>query len=258
MFTLNPRVKLHFDANLPRKLLTIISIFTIISAMKNNDEQKNLSRGHLETLTSSKLIALADEYGIDIPDDLNRQFIIAELLEFAKENAENSKYKETIKIEENGQAELSKDLPKGYNETKINVLLRNPVSLFVYWDFSEVLYKQLTVSKTPVFLKVCFFDEETSEKPEDTFDIQINFEDREQYILIPGGKKYVRVDLMQDRENVLDSVLAVSARLEIPQGSEEFRNFTPGKEQDFKPVLELSGIKSMLKNHYNNYRQSFN
>ena len=87
MFTLNPRVKLHFDANLPRKLLTIISIFTIISAMKNNDKQKNLSRGHLETLTSSQLIALADEYGIDIPDDLNRQFIIAELLEFAKENA---------------------------------------------------------------------------------------------------------------------------------------------------------------------------
>ena len=65
MFTLNPRVKLHFDATLPRKLLTIISIFTIISAMKNNDEQKNLSRGHLETLTSSQLIALADEYGID-------------------------------------------------------------------------------------------------------------------------------------------------------------------------------------------------
>ena len=44
--------------------------------MKNTSAKNRLSRNHLETLTSSQLIELADEYGIDIPDDLNRRFII--------------------------------------------------------------------------------------------------------------------------------------------------------------------------------------
>ena len=44
-----------------------------------------LSRAHLETLPTADLIALADEYGIDIPENLNRRFIIGELLEAAEE-----------------------------------------------------------------------------------------------------------------------------------------------------------------------------
>lgn len=226
--------------------------------MKKNNGQTNLSRGHLETLTSSQLISLADEFGIDIPDDLNRQFIIAELLDCFKENTENAKFRETIRITEDGQTETAQELPDGYNETKIDILLRNPVSLFVYWDFSDVLFKQLSSSNASVCLKVCFFDGADDEKPQETFDIQTGLNDREQYILIPGGKKYVRVDLIHEGAAALDSVLAVSSRIEIPSGSEEFRNLTPGKEQTFNPVLELSGIKALLKNHYNNYRQSFN
>ena len=137
-------------------------------------------------------------------------------------------------------------------------MLRNPVSLFVYWDFSESQLKQINSSRTSVYLQVSFFDDLNDEKPQDSFDIQIDYEDREQYILIPGGKKFVRVDLMQNTSNAMDAVLAVSSRLAIPELSEEFRNFQPGEELKIKPILELSGIKTMLKNHYNNYRQSFN
>ena len=158
--------------------------------MKNNSAKNKLSRSHLETLTSSQLIELADEYGIDIPDDLNRRFIIVELLEVAKEIDENLNYKETIK-ETDEAANLVTELPEGYNETKIDILLRNPVSIFVYWDFSETLYKQLVSLKTPVHLQVCFFEDLETEKPEETFDIQINYSDREQYILIPGDRKSV-------------------------------------------------------------------
>ena len=50
-------------------------------------EQNFLSRTYLETLSTADLISLADDYGIDIPDDLNRRFIIGELLEFADELA---------------------------------------------------------------------------------------------------------------------------------------------------------------------------
>ena len=44
-----------------------------------------LTRTYLETLSTSDLIALADDYGIDIPPELNRRFIIAELLEAAED-----------------------------------------------------------------------------------------------------------------------------------------------------------------------------
>ena len=47
---------------------------------------KNLTLSYLETLSSADLIALADDYGIDIPDNLNRRFIIGELLEVAQES----------------------------------------------------------------------------------------------------------------------------------------------------------------------------
>lgn len=226
--------------------------------MKKKSNQIDLSRNTLETLTSSQLIDLADEYGIDIPDNLNRQFIIEELIEVAKEIDENSNYKETIKVSDDAVNTIATELPESYNETKIDVMLRNPVSLFVYWDFSEVQLKQLKSNKISIYLQISFFDSMEAEKPEDTFEIQINIEDREQYILIPGGKKFVRVDLMQNTTSSMDAVLAVSSRLSIPQGSEEFMNFHPGENLKIKPILELSGIKTVLKNHYNNYRQSFN
>lgn len=226
--------------------------------MKKKSDQIDLSRNTLETLTSSQLIDLADEYGIDIPDNLNRQFIIEELIEVAKEIDENSNYKETIKVSDDAVNTIATELPESYNETKIDVMLRNPVSLFVYWDFSEVQLKQLKSNKISIYLQISFFDSMEAEKPEDTFEIQISIEDREQYILIPGGKKFVRVDLMQNTTSSMDAVLAVSSRLSIPQGSEEFMNFHPGENLKIKPILELSGIKTVLKNHYNNYRQSFN
>lgn len=226
--------------------------------MKNTEAKNNLSRNHLETLTSSQLIALADQYGIDIPDDLNRRFIIAELLEVAKELDENANFKETIKVTEDAVNSIATELPESYNETKIDVLMRNPVSLFVYWDISEVQLKKITSNKISLHLQVCLFDEADSEKPAETFDIQINHDDREQYIVIPGAKKYVRVDLIQNSSNAKDNILAVSSRIEIPQGSAEFKNFQPGHDQKIKPILELSGIKTMFKNLYNNYRQSFN
>ena len=48
-------------------------------------KDSRLTRAKLETLSSAELLEIADEYGIDAPDDLNRQFIIGDLLELAGE-----------------------------------------------------------------------------------------------------------------------------------------------------------------------------
>ncbi|MBP5464584.1 MAG: hypothetical protein J6Y13_05365, partial [Treponema sp.] len=48
-------------------------------------EEQILSRKKLESLTNDELRELADTYGLDIPSNLNRNFIIGELLEYAQE-----------------------------------------------------------------------------------------------------------------------------------------------------------------------------
>ena len=47
-------------------------------------EKTFLTRQYLETLSSADLMALAEDYDIDIPAELNRRFIIGELLEVAE------------------------------------------------------------------------------------------------------------------------------------------------------------------------------
>ena len=50
-----------------------------------------VSRTYLESLSTADLISLADEYGIDIPENLNRRFIIGELLEAVEDAGEEKK-----------------------------------------------------------------------------------------------------------------------------------------------------------------------
>ena len=72
-----------------------------------------VSRVYLETLSTADLIALADEYGIDIPENLNRRFIIGELLEAAEEiNDSNSE-----EMQEVDEIPSSFTLPLSYNKT---------------------------------------------------------------------------------------------------------------------------------------------
>ena len=44
-------------------------------------KKDTLSRAQLDSMSTTELISLCDEYGISVPDDLNRLFIIGELLE---------------------------------------------------------------------------------------------------------------------------------------------------------------------------------
>jgi hypothetical protein len=48
-----------------------------------NDEF--ISREYLESLSFSDLSNLADKYGIDVPENLDRRFLIAEILEIVEE-----------------------------------------------------------------------------------------------------------------------------------------------------------------------------
>ena len=216
-----------------------------------------LTRAKLETLTSAELLDIADEYGIDAPDDLNRQFIIGDLLAMASELEEGEKVKETIALSDDEEQTINVNtLPSSYNETKINVILRNPISLFVWWDLSEWTIKKIKAERSQLRLFVYFFENFDDEKPADAFDIQLNYSDRENYVIIPGGKKIVRVDLVSDCAGKSD-ILAFSEKIKIPKGSPIMAS-TPGEKLAVSRIVEHSGVAELLRRHYNTYRQSFN
>ncbi len=217
-----------------------------------------LSRSHLETLSSADLIALADDYGIDVPDDLNRRFIIGELLEVAEElsqEKDEEEMQEDNKLPEN----LPDSLPETFNETQITVLMRNPVWAYVYWDIRETdMAKMLPANNfTNLVLRVAFLDSPEATTTVETFDVQVNEKDRAQYVLLPAGKKYVRIDLVVLARGKEDEILAVSKIITLPQGSELLTDGLPGRDLDVPEILKLSSLDEVLRSHYENHRQSF-
>ena len=96
-------------------------------------EELDLSRKKLESLSNDELKKLADDYGLDIPSNLNRNFVIGELLEYAQEledAAQSDGALSYIDTEESDEEENGEfHLPKSYNETKINAILRSFIEL---------------------------------------------------------------------------------------------------------------------------------
>lgn len=222
-------------------------------------EKSFLNRQYLETLSSADLISLAEDYDIEIPAELNRRFIIGELLEVAQELS--SERPEMI-ISSDSVSQENLDLPKSYNETYLNAVLRNPAWLFVYWDISASDLEMLKKKPLKTFaLHVSFFEDENStEKSSDYFDVQVSLtQDREQYVLIPTktDKFFLSVELIYSVDGRHMDVLASSKKIELIRGCEALVENTPGKVMEFSPVMKLSGMEELLRIHYARHKQSF-
>ena len=57
-------------------------------------------------------------------------------------------------------------------------------------------------------------------------------------------------------DGIID-ILASSEVLEMPTGSSRLVDVHPGKEEGLSPIMELSGMKELLLQHYKNHRESF-
>ena len=95
-----------------------------------------ISRTYLETLSFSDLLKIADEYGIDVPEDLNRSFLIGEILEISEEMSKSS-FDNDMVISDIVEQMNGDDISvRSYNSTEVQVMLRNPAWAFVYWNIS--------------------------------------------------------------------------------------------------------------------------
>lgn len=224
-------------------------------------EETFLSRQYLESISTADLLSLADDYGIDIPSNLSRRFIIAELLETAEEMEAEHETDRDVKITDE-DVSLPEDLPDSYNETQIHAILRNPAWVFVFWDIREADIEALeqTEGFKGLYLHVSFFKsphtELEDEKPTDFFDLAVTTKSRDQYLLIPSGKKALGIELKCDTAYG-SQLLAKTHCIPIPQASSAVKAIQPGKTIEMTPIQKLSGFEELVRNRYRNYRESF-
>ena len=209
------------------------------------------NRAYLESIPFSELLKIADSLGIDIPENLNRNFLIGEMLDSSEENKKVSTEFEIDISEKELLAEKEELSMRSCNSTEVQIVLRNPAWAYVYWNISDSDRTSLEKAfVSQMMIRVSSFSEKEQIKPDEYCDFNISKEDSGQYVLLPAGKKFFRVDLLFNLDGIID-ILSSSVTFEMPKGSPLLSDIRPGRENDF------SGIKELLMEHYKNHRESF-
>ena len=194
---------------------------------------------YLESLSTGELIELAGKYDLDIPPGLERIFIIEELLYMKEEgNDETNGEVETAAV---GAFEVLAALPKQYNISFIDVLIRDPLWAFVFWEIK--VYDREAYENTTGFEGYCLRvipleANDGQPKRAAAFTITVGPEDRAWYVGFPPdqGCCFIVELCVLNRGNI--TVLAVSRPFKLP------RLIKPEDVQAAcrNPLAKLSGV----------------
>jgi hypothetical protein len=160
-------------------------------------ENSLMTRDSLERLTNDELVKMADLYGLDIPPGLDRVFIIEELLEIALDDwiGERDGPLEGSLIMETGFLEPV-PLPKQYNITFIEVIIRDPLWAFAFWEvkgFDKELFEK-SQDFGGYYLKVSPWKEPSSRRNfsqaerEGVFTVPVETDDAARYLGFPPAE----------------------------------------------------------------------
>ncbi|MDR2965552.1 MAG: DUF4912 domain-containing protein [Treponema sp.] len=203
-----------------------------------------LTRSHLESFSTTELIKLADNHGLYIPPELDRVFIIGELLESAIENERQSK--EDIKIDTSRHETV--ELPRQYNVSYIDFLVRDPLWVFVFWEIKEL--DKETYEKDPDYTGCCL--QIVSINGGGSFTVPVNIADTSRYI------GFAEFSDSTPEADFQDKICGYKIRLEITCGERVYqiaesnifylpRLITNNDLKSIKenPLARLSGIAEM-------------
>ena len=205
----------------------------------------------LEHLSTSDLIELANREELFLPPQFSRSLLIRELLEL------------DIEVEHLPHHCLKllhlfdgvDDLPLSYAKTEMQLLLRDPVWCFAFWDINE---KDLEPIKATYNEKIHFFLRITSFKNEAepiTFeDISISKEERSMYIHTSMIDEITQGALCYRIKTKMD-VLAKSNFVYLPRKSIKERLSIEKDKMD--KIMRLSGLQHLRQLHYNKYPNLF-
>jgi uncharacterized protein len=215
----------------------------------------------LESFSIEELYSLAEKIGLDLPPDLERPFVVEEILEVLAEDSEDRRSsqgdavhvdekkfcgfeQDDIEIdEESGQA-----LEARYNETMIRAMARDPSWAFAYWDVadSDLAGLRGEEQSAGLFLRIAEIPlgEPSSAEPRmDCFDILVADEDRQWYINLPVAGVRFRIDLCARNPGQPGKarILARSNEVVSPRQSIS----APALDERQRAMLALSGIEEL-------------
>ena len=190
-------------------------------------DDRRFTWSYLKSLATYELMVLADSYGIDIPPDLERNFIIEELLEIeAERNLDED-------LEDSDIPEPA-PLPKLYNITYINTLIRNPLWVFAFWEIKIADKESLEKAEDfeGYFLRITGITQDIS------FTIPVGIADNAWYLGFPpeigGGRFIVEICV---RRGVTDMVLGASKDFQLPPLFSR-----PEEDEIDNPLSLISGL----------------
>jgi hypothetical protein len=226
---------------------------------------RSLSPSYLERLSTPELKDLAVHFGIDIPQDLERLFIIEELLEnapcltFFQPDIIKSGNAETDFVDTENLPPVPDpvELPKRYNITRINAIVRDPLWVFVFWEIRETdrkLYEKNS-GFHGYFLRVsldkCKFGSTVSA----LFTIPVKASDSEWYIHFPPDSPCRKIcNMTEDAPfNVAlcasyannEIVLATTLPFRLPRMLEISETLPGNSGNDKNILLQMSGIDDL-------------
>ncbi len=213
----------------------------------------DLTRHYLETVSTDALRKLADEHGLYLPPQLNRRFIISELLDWtgaSNDDVSTSQLNLEDETKEN-------DANQVYSSTEITALIRDPMWLFIYWDFhAEELAEFMENPDFETFLlRVHTLSDEEPHKSLDYFDIEIPPTDRSRYAFLSFDDTFNVVELCVRIHGEKTRALAQSNLLCLPRPNLPQNLCVSHSETS--TVGELSGLREIKTFHFHNYRQAF-
>jgi hypothetical protein len=178
-------------------------------------DDPRLTRVFLDSLSTNELIKMADRYGIDIPPGLERIFIIEELLEISRgDDYEPEEGGEDLVL--SAEFPETAPLPKQYNITFLEVMIRDPLWAFVFWEIKG--HDKELHEKAPDFggyyLKAIPLGGRAG--GEEPFTVSVGINDSAWYLGFPPAEGHYRVDLCVLRGND-EIVLAVSRPFILPR-----------------------------------------
>ncbi|MGL4986845.1 MAG: DUF4912 domain-containing protein [Treponemataceae bacterium] len=239
-------------------------------------EKLAFTRSYLETLSSADLIDLVADYGVDIPDGLNRRFIISELLDVIDNETDNMieqfsvmhsvqkseknekpvSEKKTSRakqqIHANEEDNLEEKAP--YYETKIVATLRNPSWLFVFWTINQHDIEKDFSKRHTLSLAVCYYTTKQSQKPDEVFKIPTDFTEKDLNIFISLPCYAIKVCLLLKNKEQVVQTLAKSNKIimaEIPHEIKPLRLAC-----DAPPISLISGLNHIWHSHYFIHKQA--
>ncbi|MDR0410195.1 MAG: DUF4912 domain-containing protein [Spirochaetaceae bacterium] len=221
----------------------------------------NMNLSYLERLSTPELRTLAVHFGVDIPEELDRPFIIEELLD----NAPCLTFFQTgttaidTDFADNEDAPLVPEpveLPKRYNITRIDAIVRDPLWVFVFWEIRDAdkkLYEKLS-GFHKYFLRVSLDKCEMGCGASSLFTIPVSETDSEWYINFPPDEHCRETcNMIEDTPYHVElcvehaggeTVLAVTNPFRLPKMLEISERSAPVHDKD--TILRMSGMDDLL------------